>query len=182
MKLPYPNTAQWVVLWAAALLILTHGDLHFYATFRIGEHPARFTVGVILFAVLLAWQLSRPLSLRSPILIPVLFALGWAVWYPVHIVQVRRDAEERVREAAEMQQTLAFEELLDRLQVSHLDRPRIRTEYRAATSPDDFRRRFDAVPVPRFVKAALWEAKYGTSAPFPPSGSELVLDPADLHQ
>lgn len=106
----YPNRLQWIVLWTAAILVLTRCDYRFFTA--LGGYRASgvwmwpqvtgyqgwpLVAAIAGLAALCFWQLSKPVSLRSPILLPAGFAVVCLVWYAFGAV--RHEQELRAHSA-----------------------------------------------------------------------------------
>ncbi|MFZ0934593.1 MAG: hypothetical protein WB579_08820 [Bryobacteraceae bacterium] len=91
MTFPYPNRVQWAILWGAAITYLIVSDLNFLPALGgydcdghwmwPGELISNLPI-LGIFCLLLLWQFSKPVSLRSPILLPLGFValcVGWTI-------------------------------------------------------------------------------------------------------
>jgi hypothetical protein len=104
MKIWYPNTAQWGVVWLAAIGLFLEGLPDFFPLlgcydadgrwlwpgiirYNLHWHEVRLVSTVICMAILLVWQFARPVSIRSPLLIPVAFILLCIGWFVVGSIQ-----------------------------------------------------------------------------------------------
>jgi hypothetical protein len=79
VKFPYPNRAQWIIIWVAAILLFTQADWDFFKSFgeygpygnwlwpeqAFGHRYQRLPVTLIVLAVLLVGNLPGP-SLCGP--------------------------------------------------------------------------------------------------------------------
>lgn len=105
VKFPYPNTAQWVVIWAAAIFVFIGGDYRFFEALGafdgcgrwVGPYFGlddgwRFVFVFVLPTLLLVWQLAKPVTLRSPLILPMAFVLVCLGWYAVGRVEHGRAA------------------------------------------------------------------------------------------
>jgi hypothetical protein len=98
-----PNKPQWAVIWIAAIILFTRADYRFFpalggysaegrwlwpgiAHYDPNYNPTRIAATVVIAAGLLVWQFSKPLSIRSPALIPLAFAVVCFGWYLVGVI------------------------------------------------------------------------------------------------
>ena len=108
----FPNKAQWCVIWSAAIVLFTNADYHFFpllgdyagndfygggrwlwpSAVGFGSHQhTRLVVSVIVAALLLIWRFTRPVRIKSDVLIPLVFVVLCLAWYAIGAIRHSRE-------------------------------------------------------------------------------------------